>query len=145
MPIDYDVLSGERDLSAPPDGYCDAHLEHAKLVEGSSGDLLITEWSDGEHYWTSFNGFSGNRLRFTQELLDGLGVDRKAVTSDEELEAELDRVTGGRFRVKTDSKEGQNGVFVNTYVEGKAAEVPIAEVDQTEAVPVTGDDDDVPF
>jgi len=129
VPIDFAALRGEDDAATagvPTDGDHAARLERAVLHDGDRGTQLITEWSDERNLmWTSWNRFDGQGLKYTQELLDGLGVDRQSVMDDAQLAQELAAVEGRHYRVRTQSKQGRNGDrwFTNTYVDGPAVPV----------------------
>lgn len=154
--IDYDALRGETG-GDPPDGMHDASLVRAAIVETQNGTRLVTEWQISHptpYYWTAWHGFDGQRLNWTQEYLDGLGVDRATITDDDALTEQLENVTGIVYEVRVQSKNG----FLNTYVEGPAAarqeslDLPIATDDlppagvASAAAPTTDPaDDDIPF
>jgi hypothetical protein len=101
----------------------DAYLMRARLQTGSR-DFIVTEWQVGGFYWESLNGFEGARMRFTQDLLDGLGIDRRTLTDDDRLEAALAACQGSRYRVRVE----RNGSFVNTYVEGDAMQAQLGDI-----------------
>lgn len=113
-PIDFDALRGETG-GDPPDGMHSAYLARASLVSTRNGDKLVTEWqtSDPPYYWTTWFGFDGQQMKFTQEFLDSLGVDRAQITDDEALEESLNELVGTVFSVRTDA----GAAWVNTYVE----------------------------
>jgi hypothetical protein len=151
--IDYDLLRGQVG-GDPPDGLHSAYLMRAALVNTSSGTRLVTEWQtsgDESYYWTTWFGFDGNRLGFTQDFLDGLGVDRSKVTDDDAFEQTLADVQGTVYTVRTAAWSGG----VNTYVEETPApppgqtsfgDVPI-DMPAQEAVAAASQtsDDDIPF
>jgi hypothetical protein len=110
--INYAQLAGGGNVT-PPDGLHNAYLMRARLQTGAQ-DFLVTEWQAGTFYWETLYGFTANRIRFAQDALDGLGIDRSKITNDDALEDALYRVQGGQFQVRTEV----NGNFVNTYVEG---------------------------
>jgi hypothetical protein len=122
MTIDFDKLRGETAAEEiPADGTHTARLERCVIVTSNrTGDeLLVTEWSDEQNVmWTSFNRFDSSGMSFTQELLDGLGVDRSKLT-DENLGDELAQAEGGTYQVRTTSTKGSQGDrwFINTYVD----------------------------
>jgi hypothetical protein len=156
MSIDYDALRGNAG-GDPPDGIHKATLVVAKLVEHSNGIGLVTEWQVGgmtPYYWTTWFGFEGPRLAFTQEFLDSLGVDRSQITDDDAFGEALYLAQGKGYDVKTASWSGG----INTYVQGPASDaaqpqlgdVPIetAGLPQVSPVPVPAGpqaDDDIPF
>ena len=95
-------------------------------------------------------------MSWTQEYLDGLGVDRQTITDEDKLTDALEAVVGERFELRTENKSG----FLNTYVEGPATggvqqslDVPIDDADLESRDPVAvnadgppdPDDDDIPF
>ena len=123
--INYAALAGGG--TEPPEGMHDAYLIRARLQIGQR-DFVVTEWQAGPFYWETLFGFEGQRMQFTQDALDGLGIDRSTVTNDDELEAELARVQGSQFRVRVT----RNGRFVNTDIVGAAtrpAQTPPAQTD----------------
>lgn len=156
MGIDFEALRGEVG-GDPPDGVYNATLQRAKLVDTRNGEMLVTEWQvddPGPYYWTAWHGFEPNRMSWTQEYLDGLGVDRGKLTDEDELTDALNAVLGERFELRTEVKSG----FLNTYVEGPATgsgtqtsldDVPIDAADFEPARVADGppdpDDDDIPF
>jgi hypothetical protein len=111
--INYGKLGGNPDETLPPEGLHDAYLIAARLQTGSQ-DFIVTEWQSGLFYWETLFGFTGGRIRFTQDALDGLGINRAKITDDDALSAALDDVRGSQFRVRVE----RNGNFVNTYIEG---------------------------
>lgn len=139
--IDYEALRGGVVTGVPDNGSHTARLERAKLWEGDKGSQLITEWSNDKNVmWTSWNRFDANGLPYTQDLLDGLGIDRSKITDDDKLEAALNEAEGRMYSVRTDSKQGSQGDrwFINTYVDGPAvAEQPELPVD-AEGLPKPG-------
>jgi hypothetical protein len=157
--INYDLLRGGSG-GEPPDGLHTANLVVAKLLELPSGDRLVTEWqsSNGRepYYWTTWHGFEGNRINITQEFLDGLGVERSAITDDAAFEQALERVQGVTYEVRTSAWSGG----INTFVEDvrvpagvqdelgtDASDLPASAPPQSggqPAPPVTADDD-IPF
>lgn len=120
MPVDFEALRGEKSAGGvPDDGLHTARLERAALVETDRGSRLITEWSDENNLmWTSWNRFDASGMAFTQELLDGLGINRKQVTEDNFAD-ELASVEGSTYQVRTESKQGSQGDrwFTSTYIE----------------------------
>ena len=112
--INYAQLAGGGGTT-PPDGLHDAYLMRARLQSGAQ-DFIVTEWQSGSFYWETLYGFTANRIRFAQDALDGLGIDRSKTMDDDALEAALYRVQGSQFQVRTEV----NGNFVNTYIEGPA-------------------------
>ena len=92
--INYAALQGGGG-GVPPDGTYTAHLVAARLLD-ISGGRLVTEWQAGEYSWESWNRFDTTGMRWTQDFLDGLGVDRSKTTDDDMLELELDRVRAKR-------------------------------------------------
>lgn len=166
MPIDYRQLKETRGTDVPPDGERTARLERGKLVETKYGSTrLVTEWSAGDLWWQSWNQFDGQGLAFTQDLLDGLGVDRSKLTDDDQLTAELAAAEGHKYRVKTKSNRGSQGDrwFTSTYIQSTVSvlrtgllsgavpkddpDIPFDTNDFVEP-PKTGglfDDDDIPF
>jgi hypothetical protein len=156
-PIDYDALRGSAG-GEPPDGIHKALLMVAKLVEtGSGSTMLVTEWQVGgltPYYWTTWFGFEGARMGFTQEFLDSLGVDRSQITDDDAFGMALLHVQGETFAVRTSAWSGG----INTYVEEapdtsqtSLDDAPIdtaglPEVSTAEPVAAgAGVDDDIPF
>ena len=147
--INFDLLRGS-EVGLPPDGIHTADLIVAKVVDLESGSKLVTEWGNPEtnYYWTSWNAFAANRIVFTQELLDGLGVDRAKITDDSELAVELERVQGQTYQVRTSAWSGG----INTYIEGRQQSLDDLGTD-TEGLPEVGqaptqptlDDSPVPF
>ena len=164
MPINYEALrTGSLNVENPDDGQHTARLERAALVSTSNGERLVTEWIDmqGPAQWTSWNRFDEMGLSYTNELLDGLGVDRTILTDDDSFTAELDRVTGTVYDIRTASQLGSRGdgrVFVTTYVNGRnegvqeALDVDVP-VDRSDLQPpggsaaskVSHNTDDIPF
>lgn len=160
MPIDYQALSGAAPLDAragvPMDGPHRARLEQAKLYEGDKGTRLITEWSDEQAQWTSWNRFDPDQygLPKTQALLDGLGIDRAKITDDLALEAELAARKGHVYLVETESRQGSRGDkwFTDTVIVGDQGQLVDMPAD-TNGLPERGaapdadlfDDDDIPF
>ena len=115
MSIDYEQLRGGGG-SEPPDGTHRAYLAVAKLVDVRDAKLLVTEWQVSgltPYYWTTWFGFEGARMGFTQEFLDSLGVDRSNITDDDAFELALSMVQGQTFTVKTSAWSGG----INTYVQ----------------------------
>ena len=152
MTVDYEALRAGVSSGVPDNGAHTARLERAKLWEGDSGSKLITEWSEDGLFWTSWNQFEGQGMQYTQELLDGLGVDRSTITNDDEFEAALNEVEGILYLVHTDAKQGNQGDrwFINTYVDGRAVPTQPDLLTDTEDLPAVGSpagaqDDDVPF
>jgi hypothetical protein len=152
--IDYDALRGQSG-GEPPDGLHTAYLMRAELVETSRGDRMVTEWqtmSEPRYYWTTWFGFDGQRLSFTQEFLDALGVDRNRITDDALLEQALSNCVGLEYEVRTDA----GASWVNTYVEGAVSpDVPIDTTGLGQATPAPQEpvtvpagavsDEDIPF
>ena len=157
--IDYEALRGASG-GEPLDGIHTAYLVRAELVETAKGPALVTEWQtqrDPRYYWTTWFGFDGNRLRFTQEFLDSLGVDRSHITDDELFEQALYNAVGREYQVRTNA----GATWVNTYVLDDAAvqqatDAPIDTSDlpaPSSSTPSAGvgvqasldDDDDIPF
>lgn len=120
-PVDYDALAGNAGSGVPADGTHTARLERAALLETDNGSRLITEWSANGTWWESWNRFDGRGMSFTQDLLDGLGVDRSKVTNDDEMGDELSHAEGDTYRVRTESKRGSQGDrwFTSTYIEAR--------------------------
>lgn len=144
--INYAELRGE-DRGAPADGNYDAWLARARLQMGES-DFVVTEWQVDNLYWESLNGFEGRRMTYTQELLDGLGIDRAKIMSDADLSNALDDASEQVYRVRVE----QNGRFINTYVLGRVeSDAPIDAGDLPKASasaapsPAEEDDDEIPF
>jgi hypothetical protein len=106
----------------PPDGLHDAYLMRARLQTGNQ-DFVVTEWQAGAFYWETLYGFTPQRLQFTQDMLDGLGIDRAKITDDDALEMALADAQGSRYRVRVE----RNGRFVNTYIEGGSTVQPSAQ------------------
>lgn len=135
MPIDYQALqSGQVNVEIPGDGEHVARLERAALVSTNNGERLVTDWSGANEniQWTSWNRFDEMGLSYTVELLDGLGVDRSAVQTDDGFTDALDAVTGNLYDVRTSSQKGKQGDrwFTTTYVTGRATGIQDAlEVD----------------
>jgi hypothetical protein len=151
--IDYQALRGEVG-GDPAEGTYLAYLARASLVETKNGStMLVTEWQtmDPPHYWTAWFGFDGKRLPHTQELLDGLGIDRQTVTDDDAFEVALQGAEGRKYTVQITAWSGG----VNTVVQSAA--VPAYESDapvDTEGLPPAqepaaalqfGGDNDIPF
>lgn len=119
-PIDFDKLRGDVPAGdePPEDGDHVARLERAVVVDTKRGEQVITEWSNEANVmWTSWNRFDATGLPYTQELLDGLGIDRSKVT-EETLSDELARCEGATYQVTTSATKGSQGDrwFINTYV-----------------------------
>lgn len=162
--IDFSTLRGERanTTGVPEDGLHTARLERAVLQDTAKGPRLITEWSDENNLmWTSWNRFTADQYGMpkTQELLDGLGVDRSKLT-DENFGDELATVEGGTYQVRTTSQQGSQGDrwFTETTIEqpiaGRQQELSDIPADTTglpepkpPPKPAAGDDlfDDIPF
>jgi hypothetical protein len=168
--IDFDALKGASTRGVPEDGLHIARLERISFYEGDKGTQLITEWSNEANVtWTSWNRFDETGLSFTQELLDGLGVDRSKWNPDE-FQDEVEKAVGGTYQVRTDSRRGRQGDkwFTNTYIEqaiagrqermatgsGAAPRQPEPDVPiDTQGLPERGNapdadlfgDDDIPF
>jgi hypothetical protein len=135
MPIDFDKLGGDRPVEdVPVDGVHKARLERAVVVTTKNGDeRLVTEWSNESNVmWTSWNRFDAQGLPYTQDLLDGLGIDRKSLTDEVQLGNELASLEGGTWTVTTESNQGSQGDrwFTSTYVEGKADPQVAAQAEQ---------------
>jgi hypothetical protein len=147
--IDYNLLSGQSG-GDPEDGIHTARLLRAALVETSRGTSLVTEWQTADAYWTTWFGFEANRISFTQEFLDAVGIDRSKMTDDGAFEMALSQVEGNTYEVRT-----QTGAsWVNTYVqEPVTPDVPIDTGGLPEVEPVTAGggrsndpaDDNIPF
>jgi hypothetical protein len=117
--------------------------------------MLVTEWKTrGEDFyaWTTWFGFEGQRMAFTQDFLDQLGVDRSSITDDDALTDALEARIGLLYRCATSAWGSGGGI--NVELLGRAgqqrltADVPIDESDVVrETVPPSGDpaDDDIPF
>jgi hypothetical protein len=130
MPIDYNHLnSGSSEVEPPSDGSHTAMLERASLVDTRSGEQVVTEWRDAQRdtvWWQSWNRFDTNGFQYTRELLIGLGVPLGKASSDglplvmddDGLTRALEIAVGGMFDVRTQSRQGDGRVFVNTYVNG---------------------------
>ena len=118
-PIDFGKLGGSTPIEeAPADGDHRARLERAVIVDTKNGERLVTEWCDSENsMWTSWNRFDDSGMSFTQELLDGLGIDRSKLT-EETLPDELARKEGATYNVRTESRQGSQGDrwFTSTYI-----------------------------
>jgi hypothetical protein len=142
---------------APPDGIHVARLD--RMVLNTDFDKVITEWVseyEPRYWWTSWNGFEGQQLSYTLDLLKGLGMDMSTVSSDDEFERAGERVIGKVFTVRTDSRQYQGKTYVNTYVESpQQMDLPVDASDLPEPVPVAvsadpapaqpAEDDDIPF
>jgi hypothetical protein len=163
--IDYGLLGGEqnREPSEPPEGTYQATLVVAKVVETSRGTALVTEWStetEPPYYWTAWFGFAANRIAITNELLDGIGVDRAAIVRggtqeqrDEELTRQLWAATNKVYAIEVTRWSG--GVNTKVIVAPEVSpdqtqmwDAPIS----TEGLPAAGvgaaghsEDDDIPF
>lgn len=116
MSIDYDQLSPDTpDPTEPPAGIHDALLQRASLVDTSNGQSIVTEWTAERWWWTAWFGFEPNRLRWTIEFLDAVGLDRRAIANardDTVFQQMLDGIVGDTFRVQIERK----GKYTNTYV-----------------------------
>lgn len=168
MSINYDQLNtGEAKTEPPADGEHVAILERASLVDTRSGQQVVSEWRDAKSdsvAWQSWNRFDGAGFTYTRDLLLGLGVPLgKAgsdglplIMDDDALKREIDVAVGGMFNVKTQSRQGDGRVFVNTYVDGLARGVqlgmePDVPIDTDGLPPVPPrepkpwEDDKVPF
>jgi len=155
--IDFGLLRGQENAGGePPDGQRAAMLVRADIVDTSKGSMLITEWQTSggptPYYWQTWFGFTPTRISVTQELLDGLGIDRASVTDDDAFEAQLHAVTGRTYTVTT--SRWANGV--NTYIDERSPTRPQSEelpIDTAgvpaAAVAAAGTnqtvDDDIPF
>lgn len=151
--IDYNLLSGQSG-GDPEDGIHTARLLRAALVETSRGTSLVTEWQtlqDPLYYWTTWFGFEANRISFTQEFLDAVGIDRSKMTDDGAFEMALSEVEGNTYEVRTQA----GASWVNTYVqEPVTPDVPIdtGGLPEPTSEPVMAGggstdaaDDDIPF
>ena len=130
MPINFDQLNtGETDVKLPSDGARVAFLDRAALVDTRSGEQVVTEWRDAKDYtvqWVSWNRFEGAGFPYTRDLLLGLGVPlgknapdgTPLIMDDDGLKREIDMAVGGMFNIRTQSRQGDGRVFVNTYVDG---------------------------
>jgi hypothetical protein len=146
--IDYEALRPGAKAGMPEDGSYTARLEKATL---NDYDQLVTEWSADELWWESRNRFEGQSLQFTNEFLDGLGVDRSLIADmadDDHFRRMLAEVQGNSYHVRVVVNHGQSRTFYNTYVDGpvvspqsELGEDPVA----VEAAAGGGQDDDVPF
>jgi hypothetical protein len=161
MSIDYAALAS-RSGGVPEDGLHTARLDRAHLHNSDKGSQLITEWQevgvDVPCFWTSWNRFDSSGLTFTQDFLDGLGVDRSTITDDDEFTDALIAVEHRVYEVTTKSNRGRDGDrwFTSTYVEGPGdtprdapaqqvlTDVPIDASDMT-TPPTIADDGDIPF
>lgn len=158
--INYALLAGG-DGGAPPDGSHTALLVVAKLLDLPNGSKLVTEWQTTgggtPYYWSTWHGFAPTRMAITQEFLDGLGIDRKAITDDAAFEAALANVQGVTFEVSTSAWSGGTNTFIEDVAMSPTAraqrdtDVPI-DTGGLDAEPVTAgpalpaiDDDDIPF
>ena len=133
MPINFDQLNtGELDVKTPDDGNHVAILDRASLVSTRSGEQIVTEWRDAKDYtvqWQSWNRFEGNGFPYTRDLLIGLGVPlgkelpdgTPIIMDDDGLRREVEIAVGGMFNIRTQSRQGDGRVFVNTYVDGLTA------------------------
>lgn len=131
-PIDYTALSGQGSGGDPPDGLHNASLMRAALVETSKGTSLVTEWqtwSEPRYYWTTWFGFEGQRLSFTQDFLDAAGIDRSQVTNDTAFSAALSEIQGRAYQVRTQA----GASWVNTYVESPDVPIDSAGLPQPQA------------
>jgi hypothetical protein len=152
--INYDLLRGGAG-GDPPDGTYTAYLAVAKLLDLSGGSKLVTEWQTSgatPYYWSTWHGFSPNRMNVTQEFLDGLGVDRATITDDAALEAALADVQGLSYHVRTAAWSGGINTFVDEVAVPAGARQAALDDDlgtDTSDLPVAAavvaDDDDVPF
>ena len=160
--IDYDQLRGESG-GDPPDGMHSAYLARAALVSTRNGDKLVTEWqtTDPPHYWSTWFGFDGQQMKFTQEFLDSLGVDRPSVTNDDALEAALNECIGTVYTVRTEAGAAWVNTYVEDTVEAAQTDLPIDTADLPPSPPPPGAptpagvgvgaqdqlpaDDDIPF
>ena len=137
----------------PPDGLHTARL--VRCVQQPDYDKVITEWQDTEgHYWDSWNGWDGQQLSFTLDLLRGLGMDITAIASDDEFSTAAEMIIDRTYHVRTESRQYNGKTYINTYYEGdtdqgvqqKLADVPIEPVTQPAAATATTPaDDDIPF
>ena len=155
--IDFDALRGTTG-GDPPDGIYSARLQRAAIVETRNGTKLVSEWQvtdPGPYYWSVWHGFAGQAMSFTQDYLDGLGVDRSKLTDEDAFETELSRVIGREFEVRTEA----GAAWINTFIEGPATGTGQTSLDDvpvdTSDLPPAGvgangdprdpDDDDIPF
>lgn len=158
---DYDALRGETG-GLPPDGLHDAWLDRAALVDTRNGEMLVTEWrstGDPLYMWSTWFGFEGQRLSFTLDFLDSLGIDRSGLAdvNGKRLEDALDDRLGTVYAVRT--AQWGNGGGVNVTIEDSAQQtLDVAASEVTEDLPVDApgdpvevgagtdpDDDDIPF
>jgi hypothetical protein len=165
MGIDYDALRGATG-GPPPDGEHDAYLDRAALVDTRNGSMLVTEWKTrGEEFyaWTTWFGFEGQRMGFTQDFLDQLGIDRSTLTSDDALTDALEARVGLLYRCATEAWGSAGGINVEVLGEAgqqrldSRADAPIdtgglgpTEYERVGAEHVevgagAADDDDIPF
>jgi hypothetical protein len=132
--INYDLLGGQAG-GEPSEGTYQATLIRAQVIDTSKGSSLITEWSTSEnpaYYWSTWFGFSANRITVTNEFLDAIGVDRASIMRggtqderDEELTRQLWTATNQAYTVEVTKWSGG----VNTKV--VAAPAPDVSIDQT--------------
>ena len=164
--IDYDLLRGEAG-GEPPAGLYDAYLMRAALVTTDKGTSLVAEWqtlSGTGYYWTAWFGFTPQRMQFTQEFLDGVGIDRHTLTDDERFEQELSQIQGSVYQVRVESKNGYLNTFVldSAQVQQQLSDIPADVSDLPSSAPPPGPaptpvgagvgaqqalpaDDDIPF
>jgi hypothetical protein len=163
-PIDWGALHPDTPTSTePPPGIFDAILQRADVVETNSGSAIVTEWTaasaGSSYWWTAWFGFDTNRLKFTIDFLDAVGLDRRRIAqeaSDEALKQMLSGIVGDTYRVKIERK----GAYTNTYVLAElnsrqqtleveqpvGPDAPIDTRELPEPVPVPSEDDDpIPF
>jgi hypothetical protein len=154
VPIDYEALRGGVTTGVPDNGSHTARLERAARLELDKGPSLVTEWSENGLWWTSWNRFNAQAMPYTQQLLDGLGVDRSTLMDDDKFDAALAEVQGMLYLVHTDAKQGDKGDmwFINTYVDGRAVPAQIDMPVDTKDLPVldesadsVDDEEDLPF
>ena len=76
-------------------------------------------------WWDSWNRFDSSGMRYTQDLLDALGIDRFQVTDDDQMSEALHAACEHNdYQVRTESKRGSrqgDRWFTSTYVEARPA------------------------
>lgn len=164
-PVDYDSLAADRGEGVPEDGSHIARLERAVVRETSSGTRMITEWSADGLYWECWSQLEGQGLKFAQEIIDGLGIDRSELAAraragnEDALADELSYREGSTYTVTTKSRQVNGRWFTDVYdveaVQGVqqtlGADVPIDVSDMSPAAAAPQgalagfDDDDIPF